>query len=163
MKNKFLSLLKIFILLSLKISLLHANNLKSEIIGYSLDKKAIEVYKFGNGKNILILTSGIHGNESSVKIIKSIIELFEQNKINIPLDKSVWILPVLNPDGLSKSKKLNENNVDLNRNFQTDNWRKKIFFYNVSSSAGDEPFSEPETIALKIFLNQLIKLLSRLF
>ncbi len=124
----------------------------TEIIGFSLNKNKIELYKFGKGKNILLIIAGIHGNEENTsKTAFEIIDLLNNNKINIPQDKSIWIIPKANPDGLARGRRLNNNDVDLNRNFNTDNWKSSFYLFNILLSAGKHPFSEPESITLKNF------------
>ena len=54
--------------------------------------------------------------------------------------------PLVNPDGYERRKRRNANNVDINRNFPTSNWkrttpRSRMF-------GGETPGSEPETLAV---------------
>lgn len=129
-----------------------------EIIGNSVSNRNIEIYKFGNGKNLIVIVAGIHGNESNTtRTAYDLIDLLKQKKIIIPFDKSIWIIPEANPDGLIRDRRLNDNNIDLNRNFGTDDWQPKFYFFNILLSAGNKPFSEPETLALKILFENLDK------
>ena len=54
----------------------------------------------------------------------------------------VWIVPVLNPDGVQDFRRRNANNVDLNRNYDYEGFIP-------GGAAGDAPFSEPETAAVR--------------
>ena len=59
------------------------------------------------------------------------------------LDSSeVWVLPVVNPDGVVAFTRRNSRNVDLNRNYS--------FEWQAQSFAGTEPFSEPESDAVRV-------------
>ena len=142
---------RIIIFFLLCASVLHAsNNFEKYTIGYSIKKRPIELYKFGDGHQVLLIAAGIHGNEENTsKTAGMLITLLDEKKIRINKDKSVWIIPELNPDGLARSRRLNDNDVDLNRNFATSNWKPRIVFFNNIFSAGDEPFSEPETMCIK--------------
>lgn len=139
-----------FILFILSLSYSSGLKSKREILGVTNNKKEIEMHKFGNGKNVLIIIAGIHGNKHyTVQVAMNIIDSIKNNTIIIPDDKAIWVIPNLNPDGFEKNKKLNNNNVDLNRNFDTDNWKKTFYYYNKVLSAGEHPFSEPETLSIK--------------
>ncbi len=81
----------------------------------------------------------------------------KQKKIIIPYDKSIWIIPKANPDGLTRDRRLNDNDIDLNRNFDTYNWKPFYYFFNILLSAGKQPFSEPETIAIKKLFESINK------
>ena len=67
--------------------------------------------------------------------------------------RSTWrIIPVLNPDGLKRKTRTNQNRVDLNRNFPTANWNTQAIEYwkkkkksNGRHYPGPYPSSEPET------------------
>lgn len=149
------TLITLFIINS---SLVYCNTLEVSSIGYSVNNREIELYKFGKGKNIIVIIAGIHGNESNTyKTAASLIDLLKKKKINIPYDKSIWIIPKANPDGLIRDRRLNDNDVDLNRNFESNNWKPSFYFFNVLLSAGKHPFSEPETIALKKLFESINK------
>ena len=152
-KNYFFSII-IFIILSATV--IYSDDIKKSIIGYSLDNRCIELYKFGNNKDIIIIIAGIHGNEANTtKTAFLLIELLAKGDITVPDNKAIWIIPNANPDGLIRDRRLNNNDVDLNRNFATDNWQPDFYFFNILLSAGKHPFSEPETIALKNFFESI--------
>jgi|GEM_PF-886774 len=149
MKNNFCILIILIIIFFLSINLFAYDHIKATI-GYSFGKRPLDLYKFGNGNDLLIIIAGIHGNEpNTIKTAEAMINLLKDDKIKIPENKSIWILPVANPDGYNRDRRLNDNDVDLNRNFNTDNWQPNFYLFNVLLSAGSHPFSEPETIALK--------------
>ncbi len=65
------------------------------------------------------------------------------DEITALLDTStVWIAPYVNPDGVVRGSRYNARDVDLNRNYDYE-WSPLAF------RAGDGPFSEPETRAVR--------------
>ena len=83
----------------------------------------------------VLLFSGIHGDEfSAVSIIFKWLKFLKADQENSELGNIHWrIVPVLNPDGLlqpdGQSKRMNANNVDLNRNFPTPDWEADAIKY----------------------------------
>ncbi|HOV14166.1 MAG TPA: DUF2817 domain-containing protein [Spirochaetota bacterium] len=126
------------------------------IIGHSIEKRPIYLHQFGGGKELLLIVAGIHGNEENTEETANLlIDKITNGDIQIPEDKSLWVIPAVNPDGLYRGRRFNKNNVDLNRNFLTDKWESTFFFYNTKFSSGKNPFSEPETIALRELFNKI--------
>ena len=144
--------------------------IKQEVIGTSVEGRAIESYTFGHGSTTLLFVGGIHGGYewNSVLLAYAVIDDLVAGNITIPDGISVKIIPSLNPDGVYKvtgkegrfvatdvkvntsngEGRFNANAVDLNRNFAckwqpTSTWRSKTV------SAGTSAFSEPEAQALK--------------
>ncbi|MEO9953103.1 DUF2817 domain-containing protein [Nonlabens sp.] len=83
-------------------------------IGKSVNGRSVYGIKLGAGKTKVLVWSQMHGNESSTtralfKLLKS--DDFPQLLENI----SLYIIPILNPDGSEKWTRVNANNVDLNR------------------------------------------------
>jgi len=71
----------------------------------------------------------------------------ENNSDRIPADKTIIVIPTVNPDGIANRSRFNANGVDLNRNFDTPNWVTGTYlqtdFY--PTGGGSAPFSEPES------------------
>jgi hypothetical protein len=136
-------------------------------IGKSLKDNDIFVYKFGNSAQKILFMGGIHGNEvGTVKLMHRLV-----NRLHKSTEKpqvEVYIVPCLNPDGHKIAKKnpdyfgggrhgrFNSNDVDLNRNFETENFSSKSNWFfgdsNVSIYCGEKAFSEPESKGLSDFI-----------
>lgn len=68
----------------------------------------------------LVLTSGIHGVEGFVG--SAMMDLFIQNYLGQlnPIKTGLLLVHALNPWGMEHRRRVNSNNVDLNRNFMSD-------------------------------------------
>jgi len=119
-----------------------------KIFGYSKEGRVIEGVVIGQGNEKLLLIAATHGNEmSGTALLNRFIEEVEKNPDSVSLDKSVILIPIVNPDGYyDREDKLNANNVNLNRNFATSNWIESGF---ANTYSGPHPFSEAESITLK--------------
>jgi protein MpaA len=121
-------------------------------IGTSSKGRSINAYYFGNGPISVLYTGAIHGNESSARMLmNNWIDDLEANARNIPANKTVVVVPQVNPDGVASGSRVNARNVDLNRNFGTSDWQKDITDVNnrpFPGGGGEGPMSEPETKAL---------------
>lgn len=121
-------------------------------IGYSAGGRSINAYYFGNGPRTVLYTGAIHGNELGTKyLMDRWIQELEANARSIPADKSVIVVPQINPDGVAAGTRTNRRNVDLNRNFAVSDWRKDITDVNnkpFPGGGGEAPMSEPETKAI---------------
>ena len=73
----------------------------------------IDAAVFGSGKQTLVISSGLHGVEG---FVGSAIQL-QMLQTDLPADIRIVMLHVLNPYGMAHIRRVNENNVDLNRNF----------------------------------------------
>lgn len=100
----------------------------------------------------VLLIGGIHGDEySSVSIVFKWMRTLDRHHSGM----FHWhIIPLLNPDGLLRkvSQRMNENNVDLNRNFPMSNWENSTRDYWINTTyrdprlfPGRSPLSEPES------------------
>ncbi len=100
----------------------------------------------------VLLFGGIHGDEfSSVSIVYSWLSMLDRFHSGL----FHWrVVPLLNPDGLlrSKSQRMNDRGVDLNRNFPSPNWEIEAPDYWVRRTSrnprrypGTAPLSEPES------------------
>lgn len=135
-----------------------------ETIGYSVQDRPLEVYRFGNGEHAYMIIAGIHGGYewNTIELAYKLIDLLNKEPERVPQNRTLYILPNLNPDGYEKDKgpdgRANANNVDINRNWDA-NWQANWYGKNCWSyrfiTAGSAPESEPETQALRDFLIEM--------
>lgn len=130
-----------------------------QTIGYSAKGRAINAYTFGSGPTAVIYTGAIHGNELGTRslMLKWIDEL-EVNARSIPADKTVVVVPTINPDGVAAGIRMNGRNVDLNRNFGTSDWQKDITTVSNTpfpGGGGGSAMSEPESRAIAGLVGRL--------
>jgi predicted deacylase len=139
------------------------NGQQPEIIGYSGEGRAIEVYTFGDGGQEHMIVAGIHGGDewNTVTLANQLIAHLDQNPNIIPEDGKLYILPNLNPDGEGRAHnkygRLNHNGVDLNRNFPVNwlaDWDRSGCWNSLPTSGGTGPGSEAETQALMDFISR---------
>lgn len=151
-----------------------AVNEKETAIGTSAGGRAITAYHYGSGSREVLLVGGTHGGYSwnTALVAYNAMDYLEQNPRAIPENVRVTVIPVLNPDGLSKvvsaagpfvkadvaaseslqiEGRFNGNNVDLNRNFDCD-WQAKGTWQSKTVSGGSAAFSEPESQAIKSYV-----------
>lgn len=130
-----------------------------ETIGYSSKGRPINAYFFGSGARFVLFTGAIHGNEVGTKyLMDRWIQELEANARSIPGDKTVVVIPQINPDGVASGTRVNARNVDLNRNFATSDWQKDITDVNnkpFPGGGGQSPMSEPETRAIAALAQRL--------
>ena len=128
-------------------------------IGSSVKGRAISAYYFGNGPNVVIYTGAIHGNEPSTRaLMLRWVDELEANAGSIPADKTIVVVPAINPDGDATGARTNANNVDLNRNFGTTDWRKDITTVTNApfpGGGGAAPMSEPEVRAIAALVGRM--------
>lgn len=125
-----------------------------ETLGFSRENRPIGIYWYGDPKPTLntLLVGAFHGDEEiSAQLLFRLINAFENypeqyQRVIKPAKKSdppvsFAILPVLNPDGLVISQRVNAAKVDLNRNYPTKDWQEENqdTIYYSGPSAGSEP------------------------
>ncbi|MGB5418224.1 M14 family zinc carboxypeptidase, partial [Algibacter sp.] len=93
-----------------------------ETIGKSVLQNPIYGLKIGHGDKRILMWSQMHGNESTTT--KAIFDLLnalldKDSKLDYILEAcSLYIIPILNPDGALAYTRINANEVDLNRDAQ---------------------------------------------
>ena len=145
------------------------------VLGTSVEDRDITAYHFGNGETEVLFVGGIHGGYewNTVLLSYELMDYLEENEDAVPENVRVTVVPVLNPDGLNEvvgtagrfeptdvpssqeatvPGRFNANNVDLNRNFDCD-WQAEGTWQNRSVSGGSEAFSEPESKAIRDYVN----------
>lgn len=130
-----------------------------QTIGYSVRGRAINAYSFGFGGKTILYTGAIHGNEQSARLLMNAwINELEANARSIPAGTRIVVIPSVNPDGVAANTRTNANNVDLNRNFNTSDWKKDVETVEgkpFPGGGGNTPGSEPETQALAAYTSAL--------
>lgn len=103
-------------------------------LGNSENDEPIHLITLGSGSKKLLFWSQMHGNESTTT--KAVFDL-----INVLLDSSnefseqilstctLYIVPILSPDGAKAYTRFNYNKVDLNRDAQNRTQRESIILY----------------------------------
>jgi protein MpaA len=113
------------------------------MLGRSVDGRPIVAVESGDfdsaGKALVV--GCIHGNEpAGIAIAERLVHGPP------PRELDLWIVPVLNPDGVAAGTRQNADHVDLNRNFPY-RWQRLSGIY----YSGPYPLSEPESrIAVRL-------------
>jgi hypothetical protein len=131
------------------------------IIGYSVQKRPLDVYRFGTGQTERLIVAGMHGGSefNTIQLADLLIAYLKDHPEIVPTDISLYILWDLNPDGEARAHdyngRANAHNVDLNRNWDA-NWKKDWPRANCWTytfvTGGTGPMSEPETKTLAAFI-----------
>jgi murein tripeptide amidase MpaA len=130
-------------------------------IGYSVENRPLEMYRFGTGDLAYLVVGGIHGGYevNTVELMDELIEYFTAHPDEVPSESRLYILHSLNVDGLQKpydaDGRANAHQVDLNRNFPADwakEWDRTGCWDYRETNGGTKPASEPETVAMIAFI-----------
>ena len=121
-------------------------------IGKSIQGRVINAHWFGGGSKTILYTGAIHGDEiSTYYLMNKWIDALEAGYDEIPSGVRIVVVPSINPDGVALGTRTNARNVDLNRNFDTSDWKKNVTdVYNnpFPGGGGQFPLSEPESQAI---------------
>lgn len=121
-------------------------------LGYSVKGIPITMHVFGTEGRSALIFGAIHGDEeNSGELARHLLDYLLKHP-EAYAGRRVAVIPVANPDGLVKSKRQNDHQVDVNRNSPAANFQ-------VSKPGptfgGMEAASEPETRALMNAVEQL--------
>jgi murein DD-endopeptidase MepM/ murein hydrolase activator NlpD len=133
------------------------------IIGTSVEGRPITTTRVGDGPIKIVLIGDIHGDfeANTHLLVQHLLAYFQADPDQVPAAVSLWFIPTMNPDGLATGHRWNANDVDLNRNADTDldgcagnDWSPDIVGLEGPhpGAGGPYPFSEPETRAIRDFL-----------
>jgi protein MpaA len=116
------------------------------LLGRSVDGRPIVAHQVGdpNSPRRELVVGCIHGNEPAGIAVARRLERMS------PTNVDLWIVPVLNPDGLAARSRANAHGVDLNRNFPY-RWR----MLSGIDRSGSHPLSEPESRAAYRLIRRL--------
>lgn len=111
------------------------------VAGHSVEGRPLKYTVHGDGPRVVMFMASIHGSEGAGTPLLGRFARYLEKYPETLGGLTVIILPVANPDGLSRSDRLNIHGVDLNRNFPAGNRRDSDRF-------GLTALSEPESRAL---------------
>ncbi len=134
-----------------------------QVVGSSVEGRPLTAYGLGEGAIKVVLVGNIHGGfeANTYELARQLLAHFEAHPGEVPANVSLWILPTMNPDGLESGHRWNANDVDLNRNADTDldgcagnDWSPDTMDYEglQAGAGGAYPFSEPEIRAVRDFV-----------
>jgi protein MpaA len=131
------------------------------VIGFSVENRPLQVYRFGTGATERLIVAGMHGGSefNTIQLADLLIAHLQEHPEIVPPGVTLYILRALNPDGEAREHgflgRVNANLVDLNRNWDA-NWQKdwvRTGCWTLTYvTSGKRPGSEPETQALMNFI-----------
>lgn len=144
---------------------------KSMAIGRSAEDRPIYAYVIGDGEHDVAVIGGTHGGYewNTVLLAYRLMTYFAVYEEVLPENLTLHIIPSLNVDGIMAVTgkeglfattdlsddtlvgRLNGKGVDLNRNWDCD-WATQGKWGDQDVSGGEEPFSEPESRAMRDYL-----------
>jgi protein MpaA len=132
------------------------------VIGYSVQRREINVYSFGQGEIHYLIVAGIHGGYegNTVDLANQFLVYIIKHPEAVPSGSTLYVIPDMNPDAVARgrnaSARVNANGVDLNRNFPSLNWVTDWDHSNCwnerPTTGGPSAGSEPETRAVINFI-----------
>jgi predicted deacylase len=132
-------------------------------IGRSGQDRPITAVRIGNGPRKLVLVGATHGypERNTYQLAEQLAEYFRAHPDEVPASVRLYIVPLINPDGLALQTRFNAAGIDLNRNMNTNfdacddnDWNITVQGARgiVSDTGGPYPDSEPETRVIRDFL-----------
>lgn len=124
-------------------------------LGRSAGGRTIPMLRIGYvGEIAIVVVGSIDGTQTDTRdVINNLIRDYSSDSAQIPYGTSFYLIPSINPDGNANNYRFNDNNVDLNRNWDTENWTANPpvpgYTQGKEGAGGPYPFSEPETEALR--------------
>lgn len=115
------------------------------LLGYSVQGVPITMHVFGTQGRTALIFGAIHGSEpNSGHLARNLLDHLLEHPEAYG-NRRVAVIPVANPDGLVRTRRLNEHQIDLNRNFPATNWKVSK---PGATFGGEKAASEPETRAI---------------
>jgi murein peptide amidase A len=113
----------------------------SDVIGRSVQGRALRLRRLGTGPRKVLWIGGIHGNEPEGAVATAALpQAFEASDLGRAV--TLVVLEDANPDGRAAQTRTNAHGVDLNRNFPAPN------FDATNPEYGRSPLSQPESKAV---------------
>lgn len=132
------------------------------VIGESVRGRPIEVGCVGpspqEAERTALLVAGVHTGSEAVTstLATEVAGLVWSGTLPVPDSVRLCVLPTLNPDGIAAGIHTNANEVDLNRNWPSDDWQTDAYHPETGPvSGGDRPLSEPESRALFDYVREV--------
>jgi protein MpaA len=111
------------------------------ILGRTVAERAISCRLLGDGPEVILIMATIHGSEpAGTPLVEALHVYLRDNPARVS-GRTIMLIPVANPDGISSRTRTNARGVDLNRNFPAGNFLSR-------RRNGSQPLSEPESQAL---------------
>ena len=115
----------------------------------------------------ILVVGSLDGTQiDTTQAARDLVDYYHSDPAKMPPDTTLYLVPSINPDGNANKNRYNQNSVDLNRNWDTANWRNDPPVPGATSgkpgAGGSYPFSEPETAALRDLMLDLLARHSRL-
>ncbi len=114
---------------------------RSWVLGTTRYDRPIVAEEFGESGPILYIMSAIHGSERTAVTFGERLRIPLQGGLAERAGVRVFYLGAANPDGIAAKTRHNHADIDLNRNFPSDN-------FDPSGPGGSEPLTEPESIVI---------------
>jgi serine/threonine protein kinase len=136
-------------------------SLRWSSIGRSVQGRDLSMASMGDGSKIAVVVVGsIQGDQPGTRdLVSALADYLGRNTQQVSEGVTFYLVPSLDPDGIASNSRYNANGVDLNRNWDTTDWRSDAAVPESPTgkpgAGGARPLSEPETQALRDFLFQL--------
>ncbi len=114
---------------------------RSWVVAHSVRERPIVAEEFGESGPIVYLMSAIHGSERAAVTFGERFRVPLLGGLAEQAGVRVFYLAAANPDGIAAKTRHNAANIDLNRNFPSDN-------FDSGGTGGRAPLSEPESIVI---------------
>jgi len=127
-------------------------------IGTSVLGRPMTAYQFGSGSSLVLYIGATHGNESNTAaMLNDWIAALKASPDKVPANRTIVVIPQINPDGVAANTRINAHNIDLNRNFPSNNWQQTVTEPGGASTndGGPSPLSEPESQALAAYVQRV--------
>jgi len=102
----------------------HSVHLEMEIAGYSVEGREIRLLKLGTGGTKVFLWSQMHGDEpTGTMALMDLLNYLQQSAFTstaeaILSECSLYILTMVNPDGVERFTRRNAQQIDINRDYR---------------------------------------------
>jgi murein tripeptide amidase MpaA len=137
-----------------------ASFVRTTRIGESVEGRPLEATQIGNGERLaLVIIGSIHGDEVHTEaLVRRLMQTYLDAPDMVPAGATLYFLPTINPDGLAAGTRFSARQVDLNRNWPTDDWWADAARTRgvIPGSGGAAPGSEPEVQAVARWLQETV-------